>query len=244
MTTPATENTAYAIICGAMWDACYLAEGEEPNSEEIARHTRKLNQLINLVQTKGIRLWLLQDTAVPLTAGKGSYSFGPSGDIAMTKPLQVEDQYYLYSPQLGATRRPVFKISRQQWDMLSVTNQQGPITQIFVDPQQLLLIVNTWLIPDANEAQGTLHLVLRNQVTNFVSVTDQMNFPIEWAMHLEWGLAQMICQGQPQAVINRCDAMAASTLQTLEEWDAEQGTSIIPQPDQRMYQFGRFNKRW
>lgn len=242
MTTPSTENTAFAIICGAMWNACLLPMGEDPNSEEIAKYWRTLNQLINLIQTKGIRLWLLQDTAVPLVAGQGVYSFGPAGTTVMTKPMQVEDQYYLYPTSVGATRRPVFKISRQEWNMLSTTIQQGPITQIFVDPQQLLLIVNVWLIPDANEAKGTLHLVLRTQVTNFVSITDQMNFPIEWAMALEWGLAQMICQGQPQPIVNRCDAMAISTLQTLEEWDAEQGTSITPQPDQRLFQYRRFGR--
>ena len=161
----------------------------------------------------------------------------------MTKPMQIDDQYYLYSTTNGATRRPVFRISRQQWDMLSVTNQQGPITQIFVDPQQLTLNVNCWLIPDANEATGTLQLVFRNQVTNFVGFTDGMNFPIEWALTLEWGLSSLICQGQPQSVISRCDAMAAFYLQALEEWDSEQETSILPQPDQRLYQRRRFGRR-
>lgn len=243
MTTPVTDNTGYSILCGAMWKACLLPEGDEPDSEVIAKHMRTLNQLINsVIQIQGIRLWLQQDTPVVLTAGVGLYSFGPTGTITMTKPMQVTDQYYLYSIANGATRRPVFKISRQQWDMLSVTNQQGPITQIFVDPQQTVLNVNTWLVPDANEALGTLHLVLREQVTNFVGITDVMNFPIEWALPLEWGLASEICQGQPQAVISRCDAKAAYYLQKLEEWDAEQDTSILLQPDQRLFQRQRFGK--
>jgi hypothetical protein len=236
------DNTAYSIVCGAMWNACLVPEGEDPDSEIIAKHLRKLNQFINFVQTKGIRLWLQQDTAVTLVQGQGLYTFGPSGTVTMTKPMQVTDQYYLYSSTNGATRRPVSKISRQEWDTLSVTNQQGPITQIFVDPQQLTLNVNCWLTPDANEATGTLHLVLRTQVTNFVGVTDVMNFPIEWALTLEWGLAALICQGQPMAVINRCDAMAKIYLDQLEEWDAEQDTSILPQPDQRMYQRRRVGR--
>lgn len=243
MTTPTTDNTAYSIIGGAMRKACLLPMGDDPDSEEIANHTRTLNQLINFIQTRGIRLWLLQDTAIPLVAGQGLYTLGPGGTNPMTKPLQVEDQYYLYSAANGSTRRPVFKISRQQWDMLSVTTQQGPVTQIFVDPQQTLLQINCWLVPDANEATGQLHLVLRNQVTNFVGITDQMNFPIEWALTLEWGLSKEICQGQSDAIIARCDAMAAYYLQALEEWDAEQGTSILPQPDQRLVTASRFGRR-
>lgn len=242
MTTPSTDNTAYSIICGAMTKACLLPLGDDPDSEQIAKYTRTLNQLINFIQTRGIRLWLLQDTSITLVAGQGLYTLGPTGGVVMTKPLQVEDQYYLYSAANGSTKRPVFKISRQEWDTLSVTTQQGPITQIFVDPQQTLSQINCWLVPDTNEATGTLHLVLRQQVVNFVGLLDGMNFPIEWALTLEWGLAKEICEGQPQAVINRCDGMAQYYLQALEEWDAEQDTSIRPQPDQRMFQNKRFNR--
>lgn len=243
MTTPATDNTAFSIIQGGMRKACLLPAGDDPDSEEIAQYTRTLNQLINFIQTRGIRLWLLQDTAVTLVAGQGLYTFGPGGTVPMVKPMQVEDQYYLYPLSAGATRRPVFKISRQQWDMLSVTIQRGPITQIFVDPQQNLLNVNCWLIPDTNEALGTLHLVFRNQVTNFVGITDLMNFPIEWALTLEWGLSKEICQQQSPDVIARCDGMAAYYLQALEEWDAEHDTSILPQPDQRLYARRKFVAR-
>jgi hypothetical protein len=223
-----------------MWRACLIPEGDDPTSEETAKYLRTLNQEVNFLQTRGIRLWLLQDVPVTLVAGQNLYTFGPAGTVVMVKPIQIEDQYYQYSTANGGTRRPVFRISRQQWDMLSVTNQQGPITQVFVDPQQHTLNVNTWLIPDVNEATGTLHCVFRNQVQNFVSLTDEMNFPIEWAMCLEWRLAAQIAQGQPQAVISRCDSMAAFFLQALEEWDAEHETSIIPQPDQRMFNRRRY----
>lgn len=242
MTTPATENTAYSIISGAMWKACLLPSGEDPTGEFIAKYTRTLNQLINFIMTQGIRLWVHQDTPVTLIAGTSLYTFGPTGTVVMTKPTQVVDQYYLYPASQGATRRPVFRISRQEWDMLSTTSQNGPITQIFVDPQQSTLNVNTWLTPDANEATGTLHLVLRSQVTNFVGFTDAMNFPIEWALCLEWGLSTQINMGQPQSVINRCDTMYAYFLQKLEEWDAEHETSIKLQPDQRMLRSNRFGK--
>jgi hypothetical protein len=242
MTTPSTDNTAYSIICDAAWDACLVSEGEDPDSELIAKWMRKLNKLISVIMTEGIRLWLWQDTPITLVAEQSLYKLGPAsagGNVSnvLLKPGNIRDQYYLYSVANGSTKRP---ISRQQWDMLSVTTQQGPVTQIFVDPQQSTLNVNTWLVPDANEATGTLQLVLLNQITNFVGLTDVMNFPTEWALALEYRLASEICQGQPQAVIARCDAKAAYYTQKLEEWDSEQETSILPQPDQRMFQRRRF----
>lgn len=248
MTIPVTENTGYSIICEANWDACLIPEGEDPNSEIIAKHLRRLNQLVNETTTAedGPRLWLLADTSVTLTAGLNLYTFGPTGTVVMPSPKYIYDQYYQYAASSGSTKRPVFRISRQEWDMLSTNVQQGPITQIFVDPQQSLpsptMNVNTWLTPDANEALGTLHLVFRKLVTGFVSITDTMNFPLEWALYLHWTLASEICQGQPTAVIARCDGKAAYYRQKLIDWDQEHETSILPQPDQRMFQRRRFNK--
>jgi len=245
MALPTTENTAHAIICDALGPekACKIARGDDPDSELEAVCLRIMNQMINIQTRKGRRLWLLQDYAVVLTAGTGVYQLAAAVSPGQQyKPQDIEDQYYLYSTANGGTRRPVFRISRSEWDMLSITTETGPITQIFVDPQQTYLNVNCWLVPDTNEATGTLHVVLRNQVTNFVGVTDAMNFPSEWAEYLGWAVAQRMCIGQPTAVISRCDAMAAMALETLEESDAELETSILPQPDQRMMLPSRFRR--
>lgn len=242
---PSTENTANAIILDALGPdkACILAVGQDPDPERAARCMRILNQLINVQTRRGRRLWLLNDYAIPLVAGTSAYVLGAVvSPGAQYKPQSIEDQYYIYSAAMGSTRRPVFNISRNEWDMLSVTTQQGPVTQIFVDPQQSNLVVNTWLVPDVNEATGTLHVVLKNQVTNFVGLTDQMNFPPEWAGYLGWALADQVCTGQPIAVQQKCAAQAGMMLEVLEESDAELETSILPQPDQRMMLPSRFGK--
>lgn len=241
MTTPATDNTAYAIICDACWDACLVPMGDDPNSEMLAKCQRRLNQIITEEITETQGLWLWVDTAIALVAGQGQYVMGPGGVANVTtKPMQIRDQYYQYSTANGGTRRPVSRLSRIEWDMLSSPSQQGPITQIFVDPQQSVLNVNTWLVPDTNEATGTLHLVLMQRVTQFTGLTDAMSFPLEWALFLHWKLASEICQGQPPAIVNRCDGKAAYYKEKLEEWDAEQETSITFQPDQRVLPSSRF----
>jgi len=246
-TGPTTDNTAYAIICDACWDSCKVPEGDDPSSELLAKSTRRLNQIIQKAITDTAALWLWVDTAITLVAGQGQYVLGPvaaGGNVSnvLLKPAQIRDQYYLYSSANGNTKRPVTRIARIDYDLLSTAVQQGPITQIFVDPQQLVLKVNTWLVPDANEATGTLQLVLLTQMPNFISITDQMVFPAEWALFLHWTLAAQLAMGQPQAVINRCDAMAEKYQMDLSEWDSEQETSITLQPDQRIMQPSRFRR--
>jgi hypothetical protein len=67
-----------------------------------------------------------------------------------------------------------------------------------------------------------------------------MNFPIEWALALEWGLADQIKTGQPLAVQANASQMATKYQAALEDWDVEDADTSI-QPDQRTYQgYGRF----
>lgn len=228
MTTPA-DNTPSAIIEDAMTDAGLLQEGQAPNSEQLAKYSRKLRDLIKVEQTQGIKLWLNVDTSVTLVAGQDTYTFSPTGNIVMVKPMRVIDAYYSDST---SNRRPIFPISRQEYDLLSQVTQTGQVTQYFVDKQQSALVVKLWLVPDATAATGTVHMVLQVQVTSFTNLTDTMNFPDEWRMFLHWGLADEICTGQPVSIMERCAQKAAMYRTMLEDWDVEDASTRVA-PDTR-----------
>lgn len=241
MVTPAV-NTASVIITDAMRDAKLLAKGKTPSSDDFVEYGRKLLKYISFLQTQGMKLWLLSDQAITMTAGKGGignpYQLKPGGDVDMTKPLQVLQGYYLYTV---GTRRAITSLSYNEWLLLSPTNTTGLVSQYFVDKQQTSLNVYTWLIPDSTEASGgTLHVLLRTQVTQFTNLTDTLAFPIEWALTLEWGLAAEICSGQPQAVIQLCQGNAEKYRRALEDWDVEDSPTVF-QLDQRMFQGDRGN---
>lgn len=217
MTSPAV-NTAGWIIKSAMRSAGLIGRTQEPTSEDYADHLVTLNELVNLWQTQGLKLCLIQDITVTLTAGQAVYTFGPSGTVVMTKPLRVVDAYYSNSQGI---RRPILPLSWSDYIRLSQVNQQGPINNYFVDKQATQLSVSFWLVPDATAATGTAHLIIQTQVANFVSLTDTTAFPQEWAIALRWGLADEICTGQPQVIMDRCAARAASYRRALEDWDIE-----------------------
>lgn len=237
-------GTPFAIISDAMEDAGLLMEGTAPNSEDVAKYSRRLLKMINFWQTQGLKLWLDVDQSITLTSGKGGqgnpYTLGSGGDVDMAKPLQVLQAYYLTTA--SGQRRPVTPLSWNEWLLLANTTQTGEISQYFVDKQPTLLRVHTWLIPNAAAAaNGTLHLLLRGQVTNFTNLTDVMNFPTEWALALEWGLADLISTGQPTAIVQKCAANAMQFRAALEDWDVED-TSTTFQVDARTNQgfVGRF----
>ena len=236
MTTPA-DNTPVSIITDAYRDAGLLATGVTLNSEQIVDGMRKLTDLVNLWQTQGLKLWLNVDTSVPLVAGQGTYTFSTTGDVIMAKPLRVIEAYYLDSTGI---RRPLVVLSWDDYIRLSQVTQTGALNSYFVNKKQTELSVFFWLIPDATAATGTAHLLLQTQVTNFISVTETVNFPAEWRIALRWGLADEICTGQPQAIMDRCQQRAMSYRTMLEDWDVEDAPTRVT-PDQRWSQgSGRF----
>ena len=235
MTAP-VDNTPISIIQDAYFDAGLLQEGESLNSEQITSGMRKLTDLVNLWQTQGLKLWLNVDTPIILTVGQGTYTLGPSGSVSMTKPMRALDAWYV---DVTGIRRPLVPLAWSDYIRLSQINQTGQVNSYFIDKQQSNLSVFFWLLPDATAATGTCHLLLQTQVTNFINLTETMNFPIEWRIELRWGLADEICTGQPQAIMDRCQQRAAAYRTTLEDWDVEDAPLRFT-PDARGTSAGRF----
>lgn len=240
---PPSLTNAYGIICDGLKDVGKLRAGQVPDSETLAEGMRRLNKLINYYMTQGLKLWLLQDTAVTLippisaTIGVPLYTFGPSGTVVMPKPLRVRYGYYL---DIYGTQRPLIPLSYpDDYCMLSQVLQPGSINSYAVNKQQSTLNVYLWNPPDAFTCtNGSVHFVFEMPVTNFSGVTDQMNFPIEWSMALEWGYADQVKTGQPALVQANAAQMAERYRMALEDWDVEDADTSI-QPDQRMYQNAR-----
>lgn len=236
MTAPA-DNTPIAVITDAYLDAGLIQAGQVLDSEQIVSGMRKLTDLINLWQTQGLKLWLNVDTTVTLVASQGTYVLSPTGDVVMAKPLRVLEAWYT---DVNAIRRPLVPLSWNDYSRLSQITQTGALNSYFVNKKQTELSVFFWLVPDATAATGAAHLLLQTQVTNFIAVNETMNFPVEWRIALRWGLADEICTGQPQAIMDRCQQRALAYRTMLEDWDVEDAPTRIT-PDARMSNhYGQF----
>jgi hypothetical protein len=236
MTSP-SNNNPLSIIQDAYFDAGLIGVGQTVNGEQIVMGMRKLTDLINLWQTQGLKLWLNVDTPITLVAGTGTYTLGPGGSIDMTKPLRVVEAYYATAEGI---RRPLTPLAWADYIRLSTVNQAGSINSYFVDKRATQLSVLFWQAPDATAATGTAHLVLQTQVTNFINLTETMNFPIEWRIALRWGLADELSTGQPQAIMDRCQQRALAYRTMLEDWDVEDAPTRFAVRQQGHGMSGRF----
>lgn len=222
-------NTAALLIQRAMRNAGKLQRGQEPSSEDFAEYIVTLNRLVNVWQTQGIKLFLIQDTPITLVASQAQYVLGPGQGVDMSRPISLDEAYYKDS---SGNVRPLIPAAWNDWVKLPKTTNNGAIAQVFVDKQSFLWNVWFWPTPDATAATGTAHLVLRAQATNLVSITDATIFPQEWFLALEWGLADEICTGMPQAIMDRCAQRAMGYRQALEGYDVED-VSVQFQPEIR-----------
>lgn len=229
MTSPTYVNSAAHVIDEAYFNAGILGLGNVANSEQYASAMNKLNAFVNLIQTKGLKLWTNQDLQVTLIAGQSLYTFGPAAGIVMTRPLRVPMAYY---SDASGIRRPLSVISWNEWITLSQISQQGAINSVFVDKQQVALNATMWLTPDAPAATGFVHLILQTQISNAVGMLDVLNFPIEWFLALSWGLSCELAVGQPAEIITRCESKKAEYLNLLEGWDVEDAATFFT-PDPR-----------
>jgi len=231
MTTPADFSTPQRIITFAMKDAGLLREAQTPSSELFAEYTTRLNDMLNLWSTQGLKLWTQKDQSVTLVAGQQAYLLGPGAAIITVRPFRVLQGYYLDSSN---NRRPIFPLSWEEWLRLSQVTQQGQISQYFVDKGQTNITVRFWLTPDTTAATGTAHLLIQQQLTNFIELDETINLPLEWFMAVRWGFADEICSGQPQAIMDRCQQKAMMYRQMVEDWDVEDAaTRFTPDTQSR-----------
>lgn len=237
MTTPAL-NTPYSVIYMAYRDAGLTGAGQDPDSEQLAEGMKRLNTLTNLWQTQGLKLWLQFDLPIVLTAGVNNYTLGPTGTISMVKPTRIIEAYYV--EQGSTSQRPLIMLSLNEWDTLSTRISTGAINSYFPKKEATLISVFFWLTPDAQAATGTPHLIIQQQQQNVISLTEDMVFPAEWFLGLEWGLANQICTGQPKAIMDRCAVMATQYRTALEDWDVEDAATRFTPDTRSMYVSGGF----
>jgi hypothetical protein len=229
VTSPSSFNTVGRAIQKAYEETQLIAKGTRPNSEQIASAMNDFNAMVNQWQTEGLKLWLEQDLSMVLVAGTSLYPIGPgAAGISMTKPLRIPMGYYL---DPNGSRVPMTPMSRQEITILQPIATGQPVNY-FVDKQAYILNVTLWPTPDAAAALGTAHLITQTQATNVTMLTDQTAFPIEWFQALAWGLADEICGGQPQAIVQRCAERAARFKAALVDWDVEDAQTFFT-PDTR-----------
>lgn len=232
MSLPTYTNTFGWVIQYAYEAVGLIAEGTFPDSEKIAKGMNKLNQIVGYWMTKGLKLFAWSDRTVTLTS-TNFYPMGPAqtGLSITPKPMKVEYAYFVQAS--SGSQVPLTEVSWQEWTTLPITSSSpGQPVNYRQDKQATYLGLYLWPTPDSTSQLGSLHVVLRTQITPGETYTVATGFPQEWQLPLTWFLAEELSIGQPLPIVQMCRAKAKEYREDCEGWDVEDAQTFFT-PDTR-----------
>lgn len=238
MTAPVDLYTPQRLIKQALRDCGRLQYGSTPTSEVYDDALARLNDLINTWQTQGLKLWLNSILSVTLVEDQVTYTVGPDASPATLKPARIIAGWYVSS---GGARRPLTPLSWTDYYSLSNHATSGAVNSYFVDKQLSNLVVKLWSPPDEDAATGTVELLRQEQAVAWTELDADIAFPVEWFQALRWGLADEMCSGQPQLIMERCERKANMYRELLEDWDVEDAPTRLT-PDMSGMSRSRFTR--
>jgi len=231
-----TTNTAQAIIEKAYADSMKLARGGALTGAQLTDGLERLQDIVNVEATLGLKLFLEQEVNVTLVAGKQLYSFRPGGDVSIPRPLRVKDAVYVTS---GGQSRSLIALGRTDWAQQTDRAQLGTVSQFFAERLYDRLNMYLWNTPDASAATGVVRATL-HAPASALSLSLTTAFPPEWVMFLRWALTADLASGMPVEVIQRAEGKAANFRSILEAFDVEDAPTRL-QPTYPQYTRSEFS---
>lgn len=208
-------------------------DGEVLRNEYYDTASRKLNMMLKAWSNRGVPLWKKKSQSITLTAGKSSYSLGPTGDIVMQRPLAI----------LSAVRRDTNNIDvplirqgyDEYWEMPNKSTNGTPVNY-FYDKQTTNGVLYLWQQPGTTEAaEYTIEIVYSQPIEDMDIGVDDFDMPQEWYEAISWNLSSRLAAvyGIEDETYRRVKKMAETMLEDAEGWDVED-SSIFIRPDHRM----------
>lgn len=181
------------IIKASLRSLKVLAIGETPQAEDYTNLAFALNLILKALDAEGYLIWLYQTLAIPLSAGKTSYTIAESGaDVTNYRPVRVAAGW-LSDSSSPVNDVPLILLSRQQYDQLTPKVLPGTPNSLYYDPQLAAGVLFPW--PQPTDATYTAKLLIQRPVQDIdSSASSSQNFDLsqEWFLPLRWILADEV----------------------------------------------------
>lgn len=160
-----------------------IPSGEEPTDDELADGLTALNAMLDSWRNDGLMCYAWQDETLPLSNGDASYTIGPAGDLATTRPVSIREAYVV----VDNTTYPVILRDEEWWAGIPDKTQQSdwPTDALF-RPSMPTATLLVYPVPNATR---TMKLVTRVVAGPFTAVTDTVTLPPGWEAAIDFNLA-------------------------------------------------------
>jgi hypothetical protein len=167
-------------------DASELLLGSDATLDATAynKGLRILNSLINEWSTRRYGIYTVTREALPLVAGTGVYSMGPSGDFDTPRPIRVMDWFVRDSDGNDYTNTEI--VDRGWSNGRGVKGTEAIPYELYYEPSYPLGSLSLYPVPDK---AYTLHLDSQKALSQYTALTNVLNLPPEYETALKFNLA-------------------------------------------------------
>jgi hypothetical protein len=223
------------LIKMALQDVGAIAKSEAPSADEASDALFKLNVMIDAWSVRRLMVLAAVMESFALVAGKASYTIGPAGDFATSKPSKITDAFIRDG---SGTDSGLDILDQTEW--FSITDKvlsTGRPIALYFDPglteqESPLGVLNFYLNPD-NTTAYTAYLGEQKPLPEFSWLTDVVSFQPAYYEALEYNLAirlwrQYHEEGRP--IPEDMLYLARESMRVVENMNATQVTATIEAP--------------
>lgn len=182
-------STVSDFLTLALIDSGVLGKGQIPQAEDIQNALKRVNMMIAQWNRKRWIVYDLTDVSITST-GAVSYSIGPGQQFNTPRPDRLEDGNFIRQLNTGPPNQVDYSLqllsSREDYNRIRLKTMGTWPAIVFYDSNWPTGQVYFWPVPQAN--LYSLHILVKNQLTQFVNLTDTINLPPEYEAALSYNL--------------------------------------------------------
>lgn len=214
-------TTAADIIALALKDGGIVGVGQTALAEDTNDAFTRLNWMLSQWQRKRWLVYHLIDVFTNST-GALSYSVGPAGAFNTPRPDRIESAFARQLIPSGQQRvdYPLQILqSREDYNLISLKSMGTWPSVVFYDSAYPLGFLYIWPLPAASQFE--LHISLKQPLTQFGNLADEINLPPEYIPALSHNLAARLRPAYQMPPDPSITALALDSLNVLRGSNAQ-----------------------
>ncbi len=226
--TLSTTTTVNDIIKLALKNSGAVGVGQTPRAEDVNDAVMILNQMVGEWSRKRWLVYELIESFIPST-GALSYTIGPGGDFDVTPRPNVISAAFMRQPVNGGL--PIdypleIILAREDYARIQVKTMQAFSSYVFYDTGFPVGNIYTWPVLPATLYE--LHIIYKNDIQQFTSLTEVISLPLEYLNALQWNLTLRLAplfQMEPSPIVV---GMAKDSLNVIRQANPQVGRLHMP----------------
>lgn len=183
-------TTALDIIKGALRKLGQYSSGETLDADDATDALDQLNAMLDVWSTEHLAVFNNVENVFNFTAGKGTYTLGPSGDINIVRPLRISAAYTRITSGSSSIDYPCREVAFEQYSAIGVKNQPGPWPKaMYYNTAYPLAQLSFWPVPSSGYE---FHLWTDMVYSEFTGLTSVVSMPQGYILALQTNLALIL----------------------------------------------------